>query len=1067
MVWKGDTGNGSYNRVTGKWTIGRLDIKESVQLKIVTYVNATGTIRNDASVKGQEVDYNPSNNRDSDVIRVNASCDLAIDKSIDVAKANYTDEITWNLVITNNGPDDASGVKVTDVLPDGLVYVRSVLDRGTYSNGVIDVGSLAVGERLTFKVVCRVNKTGTLVNVASVKGNEYDYDLSNNRDDASIFINRASDLEVIKVVNVSNPNYHDCVTWTVTVRNNGPDVAHDVVVTDLLPRSLVWKSDTGNGNYDHVTGKWTIGQLNSKGSVQLKIVTYVNATGTIRNDASVKGQEVDYNPSNNRDSDVIRVNASCDLAIDKSIDVAKANYTDEITWNLVITNNGPDDASGVKVTDVLPDGLVYVRSVLDRGTYSNGVIDVGSLAVGERLTFKVVCRVNKTGTLVNVASVKGNEYDYDLSNNRDDASIFINRASDLEVIKVVNVSNPNYHDCVTWTVTVRNNGPDVAHDVVVTDLLPKSLVWKSDSGNGSYDHVAGKWNIGQLNSKGSVQLKIVTCINATGITQNNASVKGREFDHDLSNNNDSASIDVAKTADVSVVKIVNNSNPSYQDIIKWTIIAKNNGPDKATSVVVDDVLPDGLIIKGINASKGIYDNGIWGVCCLEKGEVQYLEIICMVNKTGKITNIASITAEEVDLNLSNNMDDESIDVPLTVDLEVIKQVSNKSPFFGETITWLISVKNNGPDMATDVVLYDLLDDGLIYSDYSSTVGTFDGNKWDIGSLNNKQIEYLNITCIANKLGDIANSAFANASEVDRNNSNNKDGEMITVYPLTDLSVVKIVNNSNPNYLDLVKWYIIVSNNGPNSATGVVVRDILPDGLEFVESSEYIDDGNWYIGDLDVYDARELDIICRVVSTGVFRNVVVVSGDETDPNPDNNEDDETVNVAPACDLSITKTVSKYYYKVGDAIDYSIRIANNGPDEAQNVKVNEILDSSLTLKSFRATKGSYNEENKIWEIDALDDGESAELYIKAMASGEGIVENMVLASSDTFDYNLDNNNASVEVNVSKKPDENTNSNGNIDYTSYLPEMPGTGNPFVVLLISVVFSLIFLGGNFSKKR
>ena len=602
---------------------------------------------------------------------------------------------------------------------------------------------------------------------------------------------------------------------------------------------------------------------------------------------------------------------------------------------------------------------------------------------------------------------------------------------------------------------------------MVTDLLPKSLVWKSDSGNGSYDHVAGKWNIGQLNSKGSVQLKIVTCINATGITQNNASVKGREFDHDLSNNNDSASIDVAKTADVSVVKIVNNSNPSYQDIIKWTIIAKNNGPDKATSVVVDDVLPDGLIIKGINASKGIYDNGIWGVCCLEKGEVQYLEIICMVNKTGKITNIASITAEEVDLNLSNNMDDESIDVPLTVDLEVIKQVSNKSPFFGETITWLISVKNNGPDMATDVVLYDLLDDGLIYSDYSSTVGTFDGNKWDIGSLNNKQIEYLNITCIANKLGDIANSAFANASEVDRNNSNNKDGEMITVYPLTDLSVVKIVNNSNPNYLDLVKWYIIVSNNGPNSATGVVVRDILPDGLEFVESSEYIDDGNWYIGDLDVYDARELDIICRVVSTGVFRNVVVVSGDETDPNPDNNEDDETVNVAPACDLSITKTVSKYYYKVGDAIDYSIRIANNGPDEAQNVKVNEILDSSLTLKSFRATKGSYNEENKIWEIDALDDGESAELYIKAMASGEGIVENMVLASSDTFDYNLDNNNASVEVNVSKKPDENTNSHGNIDYTSYLPEMPGTGNPFVVLLISVVFSLIFLGGNFSKKR
>ena len=864
------------------------------------------------------------------------------------------------------------------------------------------------------------------------------------------------------------------MTWSITVRNNGPNVAHDVVVTDALPKSLIWISDDGNGKYNHVSGKWSIGRLDIGESVQLNIVTYVNATGNIQNNASVKGSEVDYDSSNNNDSDMIKVNSSCDLAIVKSIDVANANYTDVITWNLVITNNGPDKATGVKVTDVLPDGLIYVRSVLDRGTYSNGVINVGSVAVGERLAFMIVCKVNKTGTLVNVASVKGKQYDHDLSNNKDNASVYINRASDLEVVKSVNVSNPNYHDCVTWSITVRNNGPNVAHDVVVTDALPKSLIWISDDGNGKYNHVSGKWSIGRLDIGESVQLNIVTYVNATGNIQNNASVKGSEVDYNPSNNNDSAFIDVAKTADVGIIKIVNNSNPNYQDTIKWTLIVKNNGPDKATSVTVEDILPNGLILKGVNASKGIYDDGIWAVCCLEKGEEQFLEITCMVNKTGKITNVASITAEEVDLNLSNNKDDESIEVPLTVDLEVVKEVSNDNLFFGETITWLISVRNNGPDAATNVVLYDLLDDGLLYSNYSSTVGTFDGNKWNVGRLNNKQIEYLNITCIANKLGSIINNAFANSSEVDRNKSNNNGSEMITVYPLTDLSVIKIVNNSNPNYLDFIKWFIIVTNNGPNSATGVVVRDMMPEGLELVESSEYIDaDGNWYVGDLDAYDSRELDMICRVTSTGTFRNVVVVSGDETDPYPDNNEDDESINVAPACDLSITKTVSKYYYKVGDNIGYSIKITNNGPDEARNIKVNEILDSSLTLKSFKATKGSFDEESQIWEIDALDDGEYAELYIKAMAAGAGIVRNMVSATSDTFDYNLENNNASVDVNVSehdeisKKPKDNISSNGNVDYSSYLPEMRVTGNPLVVLLISIMFSMVFLGGNFSKKR
>ena len=684
----------------------------------------------------------------------------------------------------------------------------------------------------------------------------------------------------------------------------------------------------------------------------------------------------------------------------------------------------------------------------------------------------IICKVNKTGTIVNVASIKGKEYDYDMSNNMDNASVYIEPATDLEVIKTVDISNPNYNDDVTWSIIVRNNGPDVAHDVVVSDLLPESVIWKNDTGNGKYDHVTGKWTIGKLKKGGSVRLNIVARVNATGITQNNASVAGREFDYNPSNNKDSASIDVPKTADVSVVKIVDNSNPNYWDTIKWTIIARNNGPDKATSVSVEDVLPSGLVLIGVNASKGIYDNGVWAVCCLEKGEVQTLEITCLVNKTGKITNIASITAEEVDLNKSNNRDDESIDVPLTVDLEVAKKVSDDSPFFGKSVTWIISIKNNGPDDATNVALYDLFDDGLMYSGYTSTVGTFDGVKWDIGSLSNGQTEYLNVTCIANKLGDIVNNAFANSSEVDRNKSNNNDSAKITVYPLTDLAVVKIANNTNPNYLDLVKWYVIVSNNGPNSATGVVVRDIMPKGLEIVYSSEYIDEnGNWYVGNLGVNDARELDIISRVTSTGTFRNVVVVSGDETDPYPDNNDDGEIVNVAPASDLSITKTVSKYYYKVGDVIDYSIRIANNGPDAAVNIKVDEVIDSSLILRSSDATKGSYDEQSHMWQIDVLDDGESAELFIRAMASGEGIVKNMVSATSDTFDYNLTNNNASVSVNVSdvaKKSGGNVAQNSNLaEIESYLPEMHVTGNPLVVLLISVVFSMAFLGRNFSKKR
>lgn len=107
--------------------------------------------------------------------------------------------------------------------------------------------------------------------------------------------------------------------------------------------------------------------------------------------------------------------------------------------------------------------------------------------------------------------------------------------------------------------------------------------------------------------------------------------------------------------------------------------------------------------------------------------------------------------------------------------------------------------------------------------------------WDIDSLAPKTNETLDIYCRVNKLGEILNIASVNSSEYDWNKSNNYGNESIRVVKVTDLSVVKLVNNSNPNYKDLVKWTIIVKNNGPNDATGVVVNNLLPNALEYVSS----------------------------------------------------------------------------------------------------------------------------------------------------------------------------------------------------------------------------------------
>ncbi|MDO5860651.1 hypothetical protein [Methanobrevibacter sp.] len=1017
------------------------------------------------------------------IFTVTSAIDSKIRKVSSSENYNFEDVVVWTLTITNGGPNKATGVVVTDVIPEGLIYLRDD-SGGNYdpATGSLAIGDLDVGETRIINIYTIVNKTGEITNNANVTSNEYDIDLTNNHDDASINVPPTSDLQIIKLVNNTSPNYNDLVKWTLVVKNNGPDVAHDVVAKDILPKSLIWVSN--DGNYNHNTGIWNIGTLNVDGEVRLNIVSRVNSTGVIANYASVTGREYDYDLTNNNASQIIRVSPSSDLSIVKSVNVTNANFNDLVKWTLVVKNNGPDNATGVIVTDILPEGFIYVNSRLGKGSYSDGVINVGQLAVGEKVTLEIISKVKVTGTYINVANITGNEYDWDLTNNRDEESILIYPASDLEVIKTVNDTNPSYGKYVTWTVVVRNNGPDIANDAMAIDVLPKSLIWVSDNGNGKYNHHDGRWNIGQINPDASVKLDIICSVNATGIIQNNVSVSAREFDYDLSNNNDSEIVDINKTADVEIVKMVDDVNPYYGYLIKWTLIARNNGPDKATSVSVSDVLPEGLILLDVEASKGVYDNGVWAVCCLENGEEQTLEMVCIVNKTGNITNFASISADEVDPDPTNNHDSETIHVPLTVDLEVVKEVSNKNPYFGEPITWMISIKNNGPDRATNVVLYDLLDDGLIFEDYTSTKGDFIGDKWIIGQLNSHESAYLNISCFVNSLGEISNVAFANSTEYDLNESNNNDSEFISVVPVADLGVEKNVNNSNPNYGDIVKWTIIINNYGPNDATGVLVRDSLPKGLTLIESSQYVDsDGCWNVGDLRAGDEKELEIICRVSQTGTFKNIVSIWGNEFDPDTSNNNFEKTINVAPACDLSITKTVSKYNYKTGDIVTYSIKLTNNGPDRARSVKVDEISDKSLVFKSVKVSKGTFDNSTKTWSIDSLAKGESAEMLIKALATASGTVKNVVSVTTKTFDYNQENNKDESVVNVTEKENVPQNSTKKFDNPNPHQNNPkksennkvygtldknhSTGNSFAVLLISLIFSMIFLGGNISKKR
>ena len=89
-------------------------------------------------------------------------------------------------------------------------------------------------------------------------------------------------------------------------------------------------------------------------------------------------------------------------------------------------------------------------------------------------------------------------------------------------------------------------------------------------------------------------------------------------------------------------------------------------------------------------------------------------------------NVAEVTASDQfdpDSNPNNDDGDQSEDdeanvvvVPEQADLELSKSVSDAAPNVGDTVTFTVSVTNQGPDAATNVSVTDVLPNGFIYVD---------------------------------------------------------------------------------------------------------------------------------------------------------------------------------------------------------------------------------------------------------------------------------------------------------------------------------------------------------------
>jgi LPXTG-site transpeptidase (sortase) family protein len=347
--------------------------------------------------------------------------DLELDKSVSTATPLVASSIDFTLTITNNGgPDTATNVEVTDVLPGGFTYQSHLASQGTYSNasGIWSVGTLLVGQTETLTITVTVNVTGPYINYAEItRADQVDPDSTPN----NASTNEDDDDSVTVTPTQGNPNFNKSLTgsnqsfttnpnvavgeiveYTVTV-NVPPGVFTNARLVDTMERGLSFMTcasitpsnaalttdvagsfagacstptvdDAGGGTTVDIGRRVTfdLGTLtNTSGADQTLTFIYTavvldsagNVSGVTLDNSAVWASDSGTQPSSTASVVVIEP----DLSITKTANVALVSLGAEFTVTLTIQHTAASETNGydVLVTDTLPSQLELVPGTLE------------------------------------------------------------------------------------------------------------------------------------------------------------------------------------------------------------------------------------------------------------------------------------------------------------------------------------------------------------------------------------------------------------------------------------------------------------------------------------------------------------------------------------------------------------------------------------------------------------------------------------------------------------------------------------------------------------------------------
>lgn len=250
------------------------------------------------------------------------------------------------ITVWNDGSGLLKNIKVTDMLPEGLVEVNS----GS-RNISFDVPELAPGQPRKYAFQAKADRTGEFTNVAKASAGGLE----------------AEDSEVINVIRPligiekdgpARVSLGREAQYRIKVMNKGNAPVSQLVVTDIIPADSAFVSASDNGSYNEGVVSWNLGSMDAGKSRTLTVTVRARGIGTMVNRTQATAANC---PAVSDDASTV-VEGVAALLMEVVDDPDPVLIGDTTTYTITIQNQGTSMGRNIRVKAFLEDEQSFVSA---------------------------------------------------------------------------------------------------------------------------------------------------------------------------------------------------------------------------------------------------------------------------------------------------------------------------------------------------------------------------------------------------------------------------------------------------------------------------------------------------------------------------------------------------------------------------------------------------------------------------------------------------------------------------------------------------------------------------------